>query len=120
MNPPQLYNPPVQAIDGTTNTRWSSGATQVGGEWFLVNLGAKAAHLTQVVLDTAKDVTDLPVGYTLELSTDGTDFTAVASGAGAVITTITFASTSAQYLRITQTGAGASWWTIHELSITCQ
>ena len=120
MNPPSLYNPPAQAIDGTTSTRWSSGAKQVGGEWFLVDLGSKAAHLTQVVLDTAKDSADLPVSYTLELSTDGTNFTSVATGAGAVITTITFADTPAQYLRITQTGAGVTWWTIHEFSITCQ
>lgn len=120
MNPPQLYNPPLQAIDGTVNTRWSSGAAEDGTEWFLVDLGARASHLTRVVLDTNKDPSDLPVAYALELSTDGAAYTQVAAGAGAIITTINFADTPARYIRIKQTGVGVSWWTIHELTITCQ
>lgn len=119
MNPPQLYNPPIQAIDGTVSTRWSSGLAEDGTEWFLVDLGARASHLTQVVLDTAKDPTDFPVGYALELSTDGTAYAQVASGAGAITTTINFTDTPARYIRVKQTGVGKSWWTIHELTITC-
>src|SRR5579872_6718364 len=29
-----------QAIDGRTSTRWSSGASQAGSEWFKIDLGA--------------------------------------------------------------------------------
>ncbi len=120
MTPPQLYNPPVQGIDGTVSTRWSSGLAEDGSEWFLVDLGARASHLTQVVLDTNKDATDFPVAYKLELSTDGAAYTQVAMGAGTPITTITFTDTPARYIRVKQTGIGTSWWTIHELTITCQ
>ncbi len=119
-NPPQLYNPPVQAIDGAPGTRWSSGIDQAGGEWFKVDLGAVASHLTQVVLDTSNSPTDFPTAYKLELSSDGTVFTPVATGAGAVLTTIKFTDTPARYVRVTQTGVSAAWWSIQELSLVCQ
>ena len=80
---PDEYNPPANAIDGKTTTRWSSGAPPVGGEWFLVDLGANATHLTKVVLDTTESTGDFPVAYKLELSVNGTTFTQVAIGAGA-------------------------------------
>ena len=44
---------------------------------------------------------------------------AKSQGAGMAITTIKFTDTPARYIRIKQTGTGASWWTIHELTITC-
>jgi hypothetical protein len=119
MDPPQLYNPPLHAIDGIATTRWSSGVDQTGVEWFLLNLGAKASHLTKLVLDTTKSPTDFPVAYKLELSSDGTNYSQVASGAGAAVTTITFADTPGQYVRVSQTGVSASWWSIQELTLTC-
>ena len=120
MNPPQLYNPPIQAIDGVAGTRWSTGATQVGDEWFLVDLGSVAAHLTQIVLDASKSATDFPGAYKVEVSSNGTTYKSVATGAGAIITTVPFTDTAGRYLRITQTGTSKSWWSIQEISITCK
>jgi hypothetical protein len=120
MTPPQLYNPPQDAIDGDGNTRWSSGAAQVGGEWFQIDLGAVAAHLTQIVLDTTLHPSDYPVNYTLELSSDGASYAFATSGSGSSVTTIEFADKSARFLKVTQTGTSASWWSIHEVSISCQ
>jgi hypothetical protein len=117
---PQLYNPPPQAIDGDGSTRWSSGQAQIGGEWFLLDLGAVAAHLTQIVLDTSNHATDFPAGYKLEVSTDGTSYSLVTSGSGSSLTTIAFSDKSARYLKITQTSTSASWWSIQEISISCQ
>jgi hypothetical protein len=117
---PQLYNPPADAIDNDGSTRWSTGMAQVGGEWFRIDLGAIAAHLTQIVLDTSNHPTDFPVNYKLELSTDGTNYTFKTSGSGSSITTIGFVDSSARYIRVTQTGADSSWWSIQEVSISCQ
>ena len=117
---PTLNTPPLQAIDGNTTTRWSSGEPQVGGEWFLIDLGAVAPHLTQIALDTSGHPMDYPVSYKLEASNDGASYAFVASGSGSSVTTIKFSDKSARYLKITQTSASASWWSIHELSISCQ
>ena len=115
-----LHNPPAFGIDGDQNTRWSLGAFQVGGEWYKVDLGAKATHLTQVVLDTTKDPGDTPAAYKLELSDNGTTWTQVATGTGATVTTINFADHGGRYIRVTQTGvSNTAWWTIHEFSIVC-
>jgi hypothetical protein len=118
---PDVYNPPPFAVDGVAATRWSSGMPSKGGEWFLVDLGAKATHLTKVVLDTTQSATDFPLAYKLELSVDGQAYTQVATGAGAALTTITFADTPARYIKVTQTSTAAqtSWWSIHELTLTC-
>jgi hypothetical protein len=114
-------NPPAYAIDGSTSTRWSTGAVQVGGEWFLLDLGARAAHLTQVVLDASTSTGDEPLKYKLEVSDDGKTFALVCTGIGAPTTAIKFVDTPARYIRITQTGsaADANWWSIQELTLTC-
>jgi hypothetical protein len=114
-------NPPALAIDGVATTRWSTGATQVGGEWFLLDLGARAAHLTQVVLDASLNPGDQPLKYKLEVSDDGKTYALVCTGTGASTTTIKFVDTPARYIRITQTGsaADANWWSIQELTLTC-
>jgi hypothetical protein len=120
MTPPQLYNPPSQAVDGDGTTRWSSGAAQVGGEWFLIDLGAVAPHLSQLVLDTSVHPTDYPTTYKLEVSSDNSTYTFVTSGSGSSMTTMKFSDHSARYLKITQTGTSTAWWSIHEISLSCQ
>jgi beta-glucosidase len=119
-DPPQLYNPPSLAIDGNGSTRWSSGAAQVGGEWFMVDLGAIAAHLTELVLDASGSPSDFPCTFQLDLSSDGEHYATVATGSGSAVTAISFADHAARYVRVTQTGTSTSWWSIHELSLSCQ
>ena len=118
---PNLYNPPAYAIDGAPGTRWSTGAPPKGGEWFLVDLGAKATHLTRVVLDANNSSGDIPLAYKVEVSLDNATYTRVATGAGADLTTITFADTAARYLKVTQTSTATQdhWWSIHQFTITC-
>ncbi len=112
---------PALAIDGLTSTRWATGAVQVGGEWFLLDLGATAAHLTQVTLDATDHAGDEPLKYKVEVSSDGKTYFLVCSGTGAPSTVINFADTAARYVRITQTGSDpdANWWSIQELTLTC-
>ena len=105
--------------DGTTDTRWTTGAPQTPGQWIQVDLGALVT-LNNVSTDTTKNSTgegDWPRGYTLQLSRDGSTWTTVATGAGTVkATTIGFVAQAARYFRLTQTASAPQWWSIGELS----
>jgi hypothetical protein len=41
----------------------------------------------------------------------------VATGAGAQLTKIVFPRQSARWLRVTQTGVAAKWWSIYAISV---
>ncbi|HTJ79864.1 MAG TPA: discoidin domain-containing protein [Rariglobus sp.] len=109
----------ASVLDGNISTRWTSGSSQVGGEWFQIDTGALHAF-TQVVLDAGPTPTDYPRGYSVTVSNDGANWSApVATGAGtSAITTIVFPEQVARYVRVTQTGsAPGKWWSIHELNL---
>jgi fibronectin type 3 domain-containing protein len=110
-------DPPANAIDGNINSRWSTGANQTPGQWFQVDMGSTNI-LSAIVLDCGSSSGDYPRGYQVYLSKDGVNFgTPVASGNGAIVTSISFAAHAARYIRITQTGsAGANWWSIAEFN----
>jgi hypothetical protein len=110
---------PSSAIDGNIATRWTTGLNQMGTEFFMVDMG-RALSISRVVLDDTTHTQDFPTAYTLEVSTDATNFVTEKMGLGATITDILFAQVTARYVRIRQTGmtvAGGSWWSIDELRI---
>lgn len=103
------------AFDGNIATRWSSGKGQSGDEWFELDMG-QVFGISEVWLDAHG--ADFPVAYDLAISIDGSQFTSVATGAGAELTKIQFAYRSARYVRIRQTGKDADhWWSIYELTV---
>jgi aryl-phospho-beta-D-glucosidase BglC (GH1 family) len=107
---------PANALDWNSNTRWSTGAAQTPGQWFQVNMGAKKV-IDQISIETKSiDKWDYPRGYQIQVSTDGTNWTTVASGNGfGHKMLIPFAPVYAQYIRIMQTGSSpANWWSIAE------
>lgn len=111
---------PPNAFDGNITTRWTTGRNQMGDESFLIDMGVSQS-VGRIRIDDTTHPGDVPVAYTLELSTNNTMFTAVAMGHGATITDITFPPTTARYVRLRQTGTtptpGGSWWSIDELKI---
>jgi hypothetical protein len=110
---------PANVLDGDLATRWTTGRNQTGNEWFLLDLG-KTESISRVVLDDTRYPLDFPVGYTLEVSTNGNTFTMVGMGKGAAVTRIDFTSTMARSIRIKQTGAtpaAGSWWSIGEIQV---
>jgi glucosylceramidase len=112
-------DPASNAIDGNAATRWSTGAAQTSGQWFQLNLGS-AKTFNQLVLDTGSASTgDYPRGYSVQTSSDGSTWSsAIATGAGSgQLTTITFPSTTAQYVRVTQTGSSGSWFSVAEANL---
>jgi glucosylceramidase len=109
---------PGNALDGNAATRWSTGAAQVNGQWFQVDMGA-VRTFNRIVLDAGASTGDYPRGYQVFVSNDGTNWgSAIASGTGTTQSiSITFATQSARYLRIVQTGSVGNWWSIHELNV---
>jgi hypothetical protein len=107
----------TNAIDGNISSRWSTGANQVPGQWFAVDMGSTNI-LNAIVLDCGPSTGDYPRGYQVFLSKDGSNWgTPVVAGSGAVVTTISFPAQAARYIRVTQTAsASANWWSIAEFN----
>ncbi len=80
----------------------------------------QAQTFDKIVLDNTWALWDSPSQYAVSLSADGTSWGApVATGAGHLgLTTITFPTQTARYLRITQTGTNTLYrWSIYELEV---
>jgi hypothetical protein len=110
---------PAQAIDGVATTRWSTGAAQVSGQWFQVDMLA-AQTFTQIVMDSSCSAGDYAHGYQVFVSNDGANWgAAVASGAGtANVITVPFASQTARYVSVVQTSnTPANWWSMCEFNV---
>ena len=106
------------AIDGDTDTRWSTRGSQRPGQTFTLDLG-DTENVNQVFLNSLLNPNDGPAGYNLAISTNGRNFNTVATGSnGGGLTVIDFPTESARYIRITQTGSkSGNWWSIHEISV---
>jgi len=110
-------DPATNAIDGDDSTRWATGQRQTLGQIFNIDLG-ESQNFSSVVLETEGNPDDFARGYIISVSTDGSDFTTVATGAGVgAVEEIVFAEQTARYIRIQQTGSVRNWWSIHELNV---
>ena len=112
---------PANAIDGDVNTRYTTGITQGSkGPEVAILTFRKAVTLTGINLLSKGG--DGPLGYLVESSLDGANFTYFnpgAQGTGSDNLTVTFpAATKLLAVRITQTGVKkTNWWSIHELTV---
>lgn len=114
-NSADLYN----AIDGDSETRWTTEEYQTAGQTLQIDLGASETF-DRIVLDSDDSPSDYPRNYALYVSDDGDEWeTVVYNGAGdSSTTTIDFHDQTAQYILIEQLGSSDdSWWSVHELSI---
>jgi F5/8 type C domain len=104
-------------FDGLLTTRWSTNRVQATSppEWLEIDLGCPQTF-SELVLDATDDPVDYPRGYTVQVSSDATTWSQVSTGAGSTaLTSITFPPTTARYLKILQTGASNTFWSIDEL-----
>ncbi len=110
----------ANAIDGNIGTRWTTYSNQTNGQWFRVDMGS-AQTFNRIVLDAGSSAGDYPRGYQVHVSNDGLNWgSPVATGAGTIgVTTITFETQTARYIRVTQTGSVTAtiWWSIHEFNV---
>ena len=104
---------PQNAISGDTGARFSSDAAQASGMYWQVNMGS-AQSFNQIEMDSGGYSTDYARGYNVEVSTNGTTFTSVATGTGTSSPeTVAFATQTAQYIRVVLTQATSpSWWSM--------
>src|ERR1700728_2869133 len=101
---------PQNAISGDTGARFSSDAAQASGMYWQVNMGS-AQTFNQIEMDSGGYTTDYARGYNVEVSTNGTTFTSVATGTGTSSPeTVTFATQTAQYIRVVLTQAVSPYW----------
>ncbi|MEK3824697.1 discoidin domain-containing protein [Paenibacillus sp. FSL K6-1558] len=105
-------------LDGTDQTRWTSGQTQTGGEWIQLDLG-DSQIVNRIVLDSAHSSDDYARGYEVYTSLDGTDWgKAVVAGEGKnAVLSIAFAPHEARYIKIVQTGTDSHWWSVAEIAV---
>jgi len=98
----QAGAPAINAVDGNISTFWrSEKRSSLSAEWISVDLGSSLS-VSQVVL---KWNTYYAISYTIQVSTDGINWTTVfttTSGNGAT-DTITFSPTSARYVKMNST-----------------
>lgn len=108
-----------KAIDGSTESRYTTAAFMVPGMWFQIELDA-VTPVTGVILDSSNSPNDYPRSYELAVSMDGTTWgEPLAKGDSKnPVTEIQFSPTPARFIRITQLGrADGSFWSIHELQV---
>jgi hypothetical protein len=112
-------DPPANAIDGNINTRWSTTAAQVPGQFFEVDMQT-AKTFRQITLDAAGSAGDYPRGYQIFVSSDGTNWgSAIAAGnPTTALVTITFSSQTARFIKVVQTGTVTpNWWSLYEFNV---
>ena len=106
---------PANAVDGNTSTYWES-TDNAFPQWFQVDLGTAHA-VSRIVMDLPPSTAWATRTQTLTIqgSTDGTNYTTLASSAGYTFNpstgntvTVTFTAASVRYLKLTFT-ANTSW-----------
>ncbi|SHK79263.1 discoidin domain-containing protein [Actinacidiphila paucisporea] len=105
------------AADDDASTRWTTGAAQAPGQYVQLDLGRRTAF-RRVTIDSGDNLGDYARGWSLTLSDDGTHWRPAATGAGTgQLTKVDLRSASARYVRVTQTGSSASWWSVADLHV---
>jgi hypothetical protein len=106
-------------IDGNETTSWNSGTAQVPGQTFTIDLG-RNKDLDKVLLDSGAGApNDYPRIWDVLGSTDGTNYTEIATGYGSNRTVLADfqGSKTVRFLRLASNGTAANWWTIADVSI---
>lgn len=113
----QNMNPPKQAIDADTSTRFSTGKKMLTGTAFTfeVVLGTDPVMIDGI--SALSNATDYAPSLMVSVSTDGTNFTNVACGTGAMTTDFSFPAVSAKVVRLTQYGVIDKWWSIMDFNV---
>jgi hypothetical protein len=112
-------DPLTNAFDGNITTRWDTGANQAVGDTFSVNMGSKQTF-SQVVLDANGSTTNFAQSLEVDVSSDGTTWTAVSPAPTITYVpqqTITFSSAiTTQYIQFKLLAGGPHWWSIYEMN----
>jgi len=105
-------------VNGTDSTRFSTDETQFASLHYEVNLGS-AQTFNELQMAVPGSPTDYARGYTVEVSPNGTTWTAVATCTGSGTPEIvSFPVQTAQYLEVVLTAGNSSyWWSINQFDV---
>jgi hypothetical protein len=106
-------------LDGSLSTRFSTDEPQAAGLYFRVDLGSAQAF-DELQMDTPGSPNDFARGYAVEVSTNGTTWTTVASCTGTGSPEIvSFPAQTAQYVEVALTSGNPAnwWWSIDEFEL---
>jgi hypothetical protein len=108
-----VYNDDAQnTLDADETSRWSTlSERQKPGQWFMVDMRENKTF-TGIYMDPATTSGYTPVSFTVYVSTDGENWTAVGNGRNTP--QATFDRQLARYIKVEQTGTGTSAWRIAE------
>ena len=108
----------TNAVNHSDPDRFTSGADQASGMTYEVNMGS-AQTVDEVDMYVPDYAGDYPRGYNVEVSSNGTSWTTVAScTASAQPTIVSFSARSEQYLEVVLTaGSTTKWWSIEQFLI---
>jgi glucosylceramidase len=114
----------ANAIDGNLSTRFSSDAPQADGAYWEANLGSPRTF-DELRMQVPNSSGDYARSYDLEVSSNGSSWTTVASCTGTGDPeTVSFPAQTAQYVRVVNTmltdgltTSTGSWWSIDELNL---
>jgi beta-glucosidase len=108
----------TNAVNGTSITRFSSDEDQAVGLTYTVNMGS-AKTFNEIEMASPGSTTDYATGYQVQVSSNGSSWTTVATCGGVATPDIaSFASQTAQYVRVTLTAADTSyWWSFNQFLI---
>jgi mono/diheme cytochrome c family protein len=121
---------PQTAAQAFNFATWSSGSPQAAGMWFQVEL-PQPTPITEIQFESSRigggrgagappPTSGYPREYVVDTSTDGTQWTTAARGAGTgVSTAIRFSPVQAKFVRLTQTASadGAPPWSMLRLRL---
>ena len=112
------YGDARYAIDGNTQTRWSTNRAQTAGDWFAVDFGRESTF-NAVVIDDNNSPGDQPVSYTLQVWADGTWKTVKeGKGSGSYMIIALDEPVTTQKIKLTEnTTKSSGYWSIHEIYI---
>ncbi|MGO9657825.1 MAG: discoidin domain-containing protein [Acidimicrobiales bacterium] len=110
---------PANALDGNLATRFSTDEPEAAGLYFEVDLGSAQAF-DELEMDVPNSTTDYARGYNVEVSSNGTTWTTVATCTGTGSPEIvSFPPQTAQYVEVVLTSGNPSnyWWSIDEFNL---
>jgi O-glycosyl hydrolase len=105
-------------LDGDAISRYSSGTSQYDGMWIQIDMG-QVQNFNKIELDSGPNADDYARGADVYVSSNGADWTKVASiqGDGQPTQAATFAMQTARHIKVVNTGSAGNWWSIAEFNV---
>ncbi len=103
----------AKSLDGDLYSQWTTMDAQKPGQWYQVDMGKNIEFDT--IVTTLGKSGDVPRGYKILLSNNGTDWREVASGENQNIYSV--GNQVARYVKIEQTQNEGHWWAVYEFYV---